>query len=517
MTYLHALQEVSPDMRMATYGTSWEGRDLPVAIFSRPMVAQPWEAIRSGKPIVVLQTNVHGGERTQRESLLIVMREMATPGTRLNNWLDHLIVLCMPQINPDGAEVREGRGQRGNSWGIDLNRDYIKLEQPEIEQLVTNIYHRWYPHMIIDGHNGGAQPYNMNYIQTANASVAQELRDLCDHEIFPLIKRRNEENGFKAWYYARGNAEFWRGAPHEPRIGMTYAGFINSIGITLESPSQSMSDGIQSGAVTFRAILEYAVQQADKLIGTVEQARQETVRMGQKPGGPVMVDMRQIDHDYTVSYEIRDPDNRDQFITVTNGRLRTKPEVLKARARPHAYILPREAVQAVELLRKHNITVEVLREPATLELEAYTIADVRYGNVYNHPASVQIEVGEVITVEQTLPVGTFIVPTAQVMGRLVTHLLEPETDDNVFLWNRMDPWIPMARLQAQRERAAQADPPPGAGGPPTGTQRQAGAGAQMPAGMQRPGAREAGPPLVPIFKLMTPTALPTYLWQGPGH
>ena len=66
-------------------------------------------------------------------------------------------------------------------------------------------------------------------------------------------------------------------------------------------------------------------------------------------------------------------------------------------------------------------------------------------------------------------------PTGQVLGQVVTQMLEPETNDNVVYWNTMDAWIPKARLTEDE-----------------------------------PGGRQGGeeePPLVPIFKLMTPTPL----------
>jgi hypothetical protein len=524
MAYLRALQATTPEMKLSTYGQTWSGRELPYVIFSRPLVAQPWEAMASGKPIVLFQANVHGGERTQRESLMILMRELATPGTPANAWLDHIVLLIAPQVNPDGFEAQPGP-TRGNQWGIDLNRDYIKLEQPEISNLVTNLYHKWYPHLIIDGHNGGARPYNINYITTANASVDPALIAMCEKEIFPLVKQRNEDQGLKTFYYPGGNAEYWNGAPHYPRIAMTYASFMNSLGITFESPGQDMETGVKSGVISYKAVLEYVVKNSAKVLATVHKARQDTIAMGLKPGLEVMVDMRQVDHDFTVSYEIADPKNQGQFITIPKGKLRTKPEVLKSRPRPWAYLLPPQAREAVALLRKHNITVDVLREPKTLNVQAYVLKDVRYRNEYDHQGAVVVDVAEVRTVERTFPTGTFVVSTAQVLGRLVAHLLEPESDDNVVLWNRMDAWLPLAQLRAAAPAAAGPDDDPAAAGRAGAAAqaaggRAAGAGAGAGQGGRGGGGRGGGrggvaqPPFVPIFKLMERQPLPTQLHQN---
>ena len=134
MTYLQAVQATTTEMKLGVYGKTWEGRELPYAISSRPTITQPWEALVSGKPIVLCHANVHGGERTLREGLLILLRELATPNTAANKLLDDLVILVAPQINPDGFEATP-RGTRGNSWGIDLNRDYMKLEQKALNSL----------------------------------------------------------------------------------------------------------------------------------------------------------------------------------------------------------------------------------------------------------------------------------------------------------------------------------------------------------------------------------------------
>ena len=155
--YLEKLRGVSSDMRLGTYGETREGRQLPYAVFSRPLIAEPWEAMALDRPVILFAANVHGGERTFREGLLVLMRDLATRGTAANALLDEVVVVVAPQINPDGFEASE-RGQRGNSWGIDLNRDYVKLEHPTIQSYVQNLIGAWRPHLFIDGHNGGARP-----------------------------------------------------------------------------------------------------------------------------------------------------------------------------------------------------------------------------------------------------------------------------------------------------------------------------------------------------------------------
>jgi hypothetical protein len=484
--YLEELRGVSPDMRLGTYGETREGRQLPYAIFSKPLVSEPWEAMALGRPIVLLAANVHGGERTFREGLLVLMRDLATPGTPANALLDKVTILVAPQINPDGFEASED-GQRGNSWGIDLNRDYVKLEHPSIQGYVQNLIAAWRPQLFVDGHNGGARPYNLNYQCTSHFDSAIELTLVCDDEIFPAINARLATEGMQAWYYQQGNEEEWNTGGWQVRIGRNYGGMINSVGILFEAPQQSLEVGARAGYLGYLSVVEWVVANSAHLMNTVAAARAETVAMGAAPSGQIAVEMEYAPEDYPVDYWLvrgggfnAPPDAPVDTIRVTGARLMKKPVATRLRDRPWAYLLPRDAEDAVALLRRHGITVERLLEPATLEVQAYTVAGVTYEAQYNHAAVTRIQVGEVLTRTQSFPAGTYLVPMAQDLGRLAAHMLEVETEDNVVYWNRMDAWVPR----------------PDAGGPTA-------------AGGGRGG--RAGPPLVPIFKLMTPRTLSSEL------
>jgi dipeptidyl-peptidase 4 len=485
--YLRALRGSTSEMRLASYGQTREGRALPYAIFSRPLVSEPWEAWELGRPIVVLGANVHGDERRFREGLLILMRDLATSGTEANALLDEVTVIVTPQLNPDGFEAREG-GQRGNSWGIDLNRDYVKLEHPAIASLVANVIAAWRPHLFVDGHDGGSRPYNVNYQCPSHYDAMRELTLLCDEEIFPAIDAGLAEEGYRGWYYQRGSEQEWLGGGYEPRIGRNYLGFTNSIGLLIEAPQQPLQDGARAGYIAYLSILRFVAENGERVMGVVERARSETLAMGAEPRGEIAVSMEYAAEDYPVDYLLvrggrgqgsGSASAPEDTIAVTGARLVKKPVATRLRPRPWAYVLPRDAVDAVAMLRRHGITVERLEEPTLLRVDAYTIEDVTYEEAYNHAAALRVQVGRVITREQQFPAGTYVVPTAQYLGRLVAHMLEPETSDNVIYWNTMDAWIPRPRSAA----SGRAGGPPGLAGGQVQT------------------------PVVPIYKVMRPVDL----------
>lgn len=487
MAYLDALQARTPEMRLGVYGQSYQGRDLPYAVFSRPAVNEPWEAWSLGRPIVVLNANVHGGERTLRESLLILMRELATPGTEANAYLDHVVLVIAPQINPDGFEATP-RGTRGNAWGIDMNRDWIKREQPSLAAYALNVINRWAPHIFVDGHNGGQYPYNLTYQCPSHAEPDQRITQLCDEEIFPAIDRRLEAAGFRSWYYASGTRTRWNGGGYDARIGRNYGGFANAVGILFESPpQQEMKPAVEAGILAFKAVVEYARDEAPRVMETVARARRETVEMGMRGEGEVVVEMRYGPQPRRVTYEIPVRDEGGEVSTerVVSDSLMTLPIATKTRPRPYAYILPRDAVDAVAMLRRNAITVERLSEPLELEVQAYVIEGVGFEQAYNHAAATRLKLADApITVTREFPAGSYVVRTGQMLGRVVAHMLEPETNDNVVYWNTMDAWLPLGQVLPAPGRA----PDPEEGFP----------------GFSRP----SGPPLVPIYKVMRPTAFP---------
>ncbi len=478
MVFLQAVQASSTEMRLGTYGQSHEGRELPYAIFSRPAITQPWEAWSLNKPILVLAAGVHGPERTLRESLLILTRELATPGSPINRALDGLTILVVPQINPDGFS-NEPSPQRGNLWGLDLNRDYMKLEQPEIQGYVQNILLRWAPHLFVDGHNGGSYPYNLNYQCPSHAAPDQRITALCDDEIFPAIDRALDAEGYLAWYYASGTETRWNVGGSDPRIGRNYGGFSNMVGILFESPSgQDMHDGVRSGLIAFEAVIEWAREHPDLLKGTVLTARREAIELGAGPSGEVAIEVEYEPEPHPVEYLIAVETGEEREIReVRSDSLMKRPVVTHARTRPWAYVVPRDAEGAIELLQRHRVQVEALQAPTEVTVEQYTIAGISYEAAYNHTAATRVEIHDAITRRVSLPEGSYIVRTGQMQGRVAAHLLEAETRDGVTYWSHLDPWLPKVELERYLEGESE----------------------------------EA--PIFPVYRIMSPTPLPTRLLE----
>lgn len=452
----------SPDMSLHNYGTSMEGRELLFALFSRPGISTPAEAHASGKPILVLAATVHGHNFVLRESLLVLIRELGDRNSELNSLLDEMIVIVVPSKNPDGIAA----ASRFNPIGADLNRDYMALDQPSMAAYIGNVINKWYPHLYVDGHDGGtaqfggSYPYNLTYQGPALAGADPAITALADRDIFPYINKMYEEEGYRAFYWAHGNENEWYGGGANPRMGRNYGGLANTLSILFEHGDWHDGETAHySGILAYKALLHYASDHGDDLMETIERARIETIKLGEMAEGQIPVS-ETFEEDFRVTYQIPDPDDYESLITVEDAPIIKKPVGTKFRDRPWAYVLPPDAKKAAAMLLRHNIRVEQITESVTHDAVAYAFSDVSWEESDNGLRAAMIpEITDEVHDQFELPKGSYVIRTGQLLGRVVTHILEPETSDNVFYWDRMTAITPLAELQEFRDEGQNGTPP----------------------------------------------------------
>ena len=124
------------------------------SVEGRPM----WSiSIGTGNTMIVT-SNVHANEPSSREAALAWFRDLAysTDPAVVSYLADHRVVL-MPNLNIDRSE---GTLERANANGVNINRDYIALREPET-RAVAKVFMREQPTISLDMHsvadNQGAQ------------------------------------------------------------------------------------------------------------------------------------------------------------------------------------------------------------------------------------------------------------------------------------------------------------------------------------------------------------------------
>ena len=138
VAFCETVAQRGPIAKLSYFGTSHEGRKLPLLTIADPPVATPEDARDKKKTVVLAFANIHAGEVDGKEALLALARDLTDkPGHPL---LKDLVILLVPILNADGNERIDpknrpgdkgpvaGAGIRENAQEFDLNRDFVKLE-----------------------------------------------------------------------------------------------------------------------------------------------------------------------------------------------------------------------------------------------------------------------------------------------------------------------------------------------------------------------------------------------------
>ena len=448
-----ALAKSSPLIRLTELGKSGEGRSLPLMIVSDPPVSTPEEARASGKLVVFLFGNIHAGEVDGKEALPMLVRDLvARPDHPL---LEHLVLAVAPIYNADGNErvskdnrpgqvgPEEGMGRRENAKGLDLNRDFMKLEAPETRALVRFL-NAWDPHLTIDTHttNGSHHRYTMTYEGPKNPAGDRGLIAFSREKLFPEVGASVENaTGYKSYFYGNfeGDHSRWTSFPSTPRFGTTYIGLRNRLSILTEAYSYApFKDRVLVTRDFCLAALRFTADHRDEVRTLLDYARRRygsLVAIRSKPrafpGKTTVLGFveRQEDGRNVATTEPKDyPCAIEQdFVPTAEAR------------RPSAYLIPAEYAKAVEVVRAHGIKVESLNEATELAAEVEEIGKFTRSRRASEGHQT-IDVTESVTKfgRRAIPAGTLVVRTAQPLGALTVYLLEPRSDDGLVTWNFFD-------------------------------------------------------------------------------
>jgi Zinc carboxypeptidase len=169
MRYLHQLEGGSRWISIQSYGTSGQGRDLPLVVVSKDRAFTPEAARATGKNLVLIQNGIHSGEIEGKDASLALIRDAAVLRTR-EGLLDHAILLVLPIFSVDAHERSgpynrinqngpDNMGWRATPIGLNLNRDYLKAEAPEMRALIGRVFTQWWPHLLVDDHTTDGSDY----------------------------------------------------------------------------------------------------------------------------------------------------------------------------------------------------------------------------------------------------------------------------------------------------------------------------------------------------------------------
>jgi Zinc carboxypeptidase len=490
MAFIRELQKLSPLVRLETLGVSTEGRAIPLLIIGKPVPPGPL-ALRYDKRIVIyIQANIHAGEVEGKESALMLARDIVLdPKTP---YLDRIVLIVAPVFNADGNDKMDprnrmgqvgpekGSGVRHNGQNLDLNRDGMKLESPELAGLVKNVLGRWDPLLLVDCHTTDGSfhqepvTYSWPLCPNGDPLVLKYARD----KMLPAVDATLEKKyGTLGLAYGdpmdfRDMSKGWQTFGHQPRYMTNYVGLRGRLSVLIENYNYAdFRTRVAGNYHMLQALLDYCWANAAELQKLVAEADARTVQAGLAPGETdtfgLEIEVRPLPGQISVQgYEMEAPPAAEGAPQGPFPRMRptdrkktyTMPYyadfVAKRSVRlPYAYLIPLAGSEVADKLRQHGIAVDRLTEPATLETEAFRIKEIKGAERLYQGHRTNTVKGEYAIETKEFPKGTWLVRMAQPLGRLAAYLLEPESDDGLLVWNYFD-----RDIVAQWGRGAQTYP-----------------------------------------------------------
>lgn len=463
LAFLDSLQRRTGDIAIGTLGVSPEGRAIPYVVAARPLVAGAAEARRTGKLVVYLQANIHAGEIEGKEATQALLRDL-TLGP-LQPLLDRLVLLAVPIYNPDGNEHlaageinRPGQngpavvGQNLNGQGLNLNRDYVKMEAPET-QGAARLINLWDPDLFMDLHttNGSYHGYVLTYSPGLNPNVNPAVEFVRDR-LLPLVRSRMEQR-YHQRTFSYGNfrnqdpdslSQGWETYDARPRFGTNWMGLRKRLSVLSEGYSNADLRTRTSATYNFvREVLSAVAERrpaVDSLLRQSDRQRPESVAVRSALGPPaiqgVIAEITQAIGQGNGGYA---PRRRTGVYRTVRMPVFDRFVSSRREAVPSAYLIPARLEQVAELLRRHGIAVAVAHETWKAPVEDFTVESLTVAPIFEGHRSVQVD-GAWSTAprDSALSGPWYVVSTDQPLGVLAAYLLEPASDDGVVTWNLLD-------------------------------------------------------------------------------
>jgi dipeptidyl-peptidase-4 len=471
--FVNALKALSPSLRLETLCVSPEGREVPLLVLGTPPPTSPLELRHDKRLVVYIQANIHAGEVEGKEASLMLARYILLEENA--PYLDKLVILIAPIFNADGNEriskenrrnqagPEEGVGVRYNGQNLDLNRDGIKLESPEVQGLVRKVLNRWDPVLLIDCHttNGSYHKEPVTYVWPLNPNGDLSLIHHLRETMMPWVNKTLKDK-YNTLSIPYGNfmdfkdpEKGWRPAGPQSRYITNYIGLRNRMALLLENYAYAdYKTRVYGNYFFLRAVLDYCYDFNTEIQKLIREADQRMIKKGSNP---------EASDTFATCYDLKP---LKEPVTILGWEMEANPEasgyprIRKTDVErdytipyycdyipktsipfPFAYLLKVSDEIIITKLLQHGILVEKLTSPVTLAVESFKVAEVKGAERLYQGHRMNSVKGEYATETIDFPAGTIFVRTAQPLGNLVAYLLEAESDDGLLVWNYFDKYI----------------------------------------------------------------------------
>jgi hypothetical protein len=451
-------------VRCVEFGRSPEGRPLLALVASADGTLTPAAAKAKARPVLLMQGGIHAGEIDGKDAGFLALRELlearASPGV-----LGKVTLVFVPVFNVDGHERiskanrpnqvgPEEAGWRATSQNLNLNRDYVKADAPEM-QAMLRLLNEWDPIVYVDLHvtDGAEFEHDVSFNVAPTLVGDEALRGAATGLLQTLMRRLTEQGSLPLDFYPQlvrddDPASGFAVNVSQPRMSHEYWAGRQRIGVLVETHSwKPYPVRVRVTHHSILALLDAAAIDGARWRAAVTAADRRAAALG---GTPVALAWVPTEHTRTIDFRgyayRREPsaisggmvtryDNKTPQVWRVPLRDQTQASVTVEAPRG-GYVVPAAQASLVAAkLALHGIESRLLTAP----LPHAAVQTFRATKVT--PSAATFEGRTAMALEgswrdeaRDVPAGSLFVPIAQPGAWLAMTLLEPSSTDSLVAW-----------------------------------------------------------------------------------
>lgn len=446
--WLEKLVAASPLLKMESFGTSPEGRELYYVRASKG----------PGKPVLLAQGGIHSGEIDGKDAGLMLLRDIALRGK--DGLLDKADLVFVPIFNVDGHERKsaysrpnqrgpELQGWRTTAQNLNLNRDYLKADAPEMQAMI-GLIRKVDPALYLDLHvtDGADYQYDitMGFVgwegyYARSPAIGRWL----DTRFRPAVTKALKREGHIPGLYVSGvddrdpDKGIALGAD-TPRFSTGYGDVARVPTVLVENHSlKNYRQRVLGTYVLVEAALKLVGDDAAGVRAAIATDRAErptetVIRWKPKPEPLYTTPFLGVAHDRVAS----PASGRDELrflgapVTLQMPVYGEQPDLtIKL---PRAWWVPGSATAVIDRLRLHGVSYETITEPKTMTVDMVRLVNPKLGKADEGRVPLRASFTHETRTETFAP-GSVRVPAEQPLSILAAQLLEAESPDGALAWN----------------------------------------------------------------------------------
>ena len=464
MEYFRKLADYSDVAEMIKFGVSPQGRDLNCLVVSNDKAFSTEDAKATGKPVILIINGIHSGEIEGKDASMILLREILVTKEK-EKMLDNVILLVIPVFSVDGHERfgkynrinqngPEEMGWRTTAQNLNLNRDWMKADAPEM-QAMLKLFSSWLPDFVIDNHTTDGADYQyvitfgIEYFKNSYSETELMLRS----KFAPFLYEKMNQTGFLSHGYVwlkdwvKGLDSGITEGPGAPRFSTGYAAIQNRPALLVETHMlKPYKERVFSTKVAMEAVIEFCSDNKVEIIELNGKAdrnsiinlleKKEKLPVGFKVSGKsVKTPFKGVKY-----YKEKSEISGAEKIVYTEEKenlvldLFNDVQIVKEVSVPNLYIIPSEWSLIVERMRLHGVKVDTLKEDKIFDVKRYRFSDIKFEEKpFEGRNRVSFTINEYYE-KRKIPAGSYIVSTDQRTIKVIVNLLEPEAEDSFIKW-----------------------------------------------------------------------------------